>query len=135
MVGTSIKERFNTLPAVPKIEVTLILRNPTDKDIRVVINPGDVLPGPGMSLDLKGPGALTVSSPRSPAKFKEFGYALTIPAGKTVEHGVLMRWGGKRQSQYAYWLEPGDYTLRVRSDGKGFGSFVTEPIKLKVIAK
>ena len=135
LVRTAIKDRFATLPAAPPIEVTLILRNPTDKDIKVIINPGDAFPEPGMSLELKGPGALTVSSPRSPLKFYSGGYALTIPAGKTVEQGVLMMWGDKRQFHYAYWLEPGDYTLSVRSESKGFGSFVTEPIKLKLIAK
>jgi hypothetical protein len=135
LIVANIKDPFKPLPPAPKIDVILILHNPTDKDIKLIIEPGDEFPGPGMSLELKGPGAFAVSSPPSPLKFFESGYALTIPAGKTVERGVLMNWGIKRQFHYAYWLKPGDYTLSVRSASEGFEGFVTEPIKLKVIDK
>ena len=121
----------------PKLDIVLRLHNPTAKDIRIVIEPGDEFPPLGMSLELKGPGATSASSRPSPQKFFEGGYAITIPAGKTVERGIAMTWGGKRQRHGVSWTKPGDYTLSVRcvGDGKEFAGFLTEPVKLKVIQK
>jgi hypothetical protein len=128
-------ERFGPEPDVPQIEVTLILHNPTDNDIKVILKPGDYPPPPGMTLELKGPGAVMVSSPRGLEAVLYGITPVTIRAGETIEREVLMKWGYSRQFHYAYWLEPGEYTLSVRSSSEGFEGFETEPIKLKVIDK
>lgn len=126
------------IPWDAKLNVVLVLRNPTKKDIKIIIDPDDDFsPKMGLSLELKGPKAVAWSSGRSPQKFGQQSYTLTIPAGKTVEHELSFVWGGKRQWHYIYWHAPGVYTLVARcvGDGKDYEGFVTEPLKLKVTAK
>lgn len=131
-------DQIQKIPRHAKLDVVLVLRNPTKKDIKIIIDPDDGFsPKEGLSHELKGPKPVAWSSGRSPQKFYQEPYTLTIPAGKTVEHGLSFVWGGKRQWHYIYWHEPGDYTLVARcvGDGKEYEGFVTEPIKVKVTAK
>ena len=95
---TNAANQINQLLIKQNLEITLVLQNPTAKDIKVIINPDDDFdPQMGISVELKGPRVVPISSPRSPQKFAQFAYTITIPAGKSVEHGISLVWGGKRQ--------------------------------------
>jgi hypothetical protein len=60
-------EQIQQLPWQTKLEVVLILHNPTAKDIKLIIDPDDGFsPKLGLSLEVKGPKVVASSSPRSP---------------------------------------------------------------------
>ncbi len=135
------KAKGGPLPPPPAVELVLELRNTGKKALHVCLGKGDVGPVAGLTLDLKGPGAVSAS----------FGNArgarisptvVEVAAGKThtVTIAKLEVYDG-RTTQRCYWTKAGDYTLAVscgvvEGGKKGFwraaGKVVSAPIELKV---
>jgi hypothetical protein len=140
-------EKSGKAPQPPAIEMTLELKNTSDKDVEVWIsgNPVEV------NLELKGPGAVTIK-PRllRPAIYIN-PKPVTIAAGKTHSIPVTsLKSGFRGDTSWAYWTEPGDYTLtasfktgispapkdvKETKDGFGVVTITAEPVKIKVETK
>jgi hypothetical protein len=135
-------------PAAPAVDLTLKLKNTSDKDIQVWISgdPTKIL------LDLKGPGAINEEL-QGLASTLEFRVpkAVTLAPGKSHTFDIRSLTHGQRGSSHrSYWVEPGDYTLTARfvtgvspappGAEKAEGDFgrvtiTSPPLKLKVEAK
>lgn len=145
-----INPDLGKLPRRPEVEMALELTNTSDKSVQVLIR-GSVI----LMLKLEGPGAVRVA-PRGDGKtFIEppdpGDEAVTLAPGKShferIPSSYLTRGGPLKISGWAYWTEPGDYTLSaslltalnpspkdVKPDKDGFGKVTlsSEPIKIKV---
>jgi hypothetical protein len=140
-------EEEGKVPPPPAVEMTLELKNTSDKDVEVWVSGDPVV----MTLELKGPGAVSVK-PRVffPSIFIA-AKPVKIEAGKTHSIPVTsLQYGFRNASMMAYWTEPGDYTLtaslktgvspapkdsKETKDGFGVVTLTTEPIKIKVEGK
>ena len=140
-------EKGGKWPKPPDVDLSLELTNTSDKEVMVWIA-GDAT---RLDLDLKGPGAVSIA-PNVPMT-REFRapVATTLAPGKTASMDIKsLSFGVRNKSKFAYWAEPGEYTLGATfttavspapKDAKdvqdGFGKVVltAEPIKLKVEAK
>lgn len=141
-------EKDSPAPPTPAVEMTLELKNTSDKDVMVWTSGTPVY----VDLDLKGPGAVTIK----PRLFRPTIYILpkstTIAPGKTFSIPVTtLKSGPRGDTNWSYWTEPGEYTLtagfktgispapkdakEVNKDGFATVTIKTEPIKLKVEAK
>jgi hypothetical protein len=135
------------LPPLPQVDMALELTNISDGDVQVWISGTPVK----MMLDLKGPGAVTVT-PRQffPAIFI-LPKPVTLKAGKSYTLPIATLSYGRRGIEHrAYWTERGEYTLQasvitgtnpppkgVNPERGGFGkaTMTSEPIKIKIQAK
>jgi hypothetical protein len=140
-------EKGGNWPKPPAVDLSLELTNTTDKDVTVWVG-GDAT---RLDLDLKGPGAVSIA-PNVPMT-REFRAPkpVTIAAGKSTSIEIKqLSYGIRNGSKFAYWTEPGEYTLAATFNtgispapkgsadaGDGFGKVLltAEPIKLKVEAK
>lgn len=138
------KVKGGSLPPVPTVNLVLELRytGAFGSELDVCLGKGDTGPVIGLTLDLKGPGAINATlvnargSRISPTIVK-------LVAGKThrITLSKLEVFDG-RTTQACYWTQPGEYTLTVscgvvEGGEKGFwkaaGKVVSAPIKLKVV--
>jgi hypothetical protein len=140
-------EKAGKVPEPPAVEMTLELKNTSDKDVQVWVGGDPVV----LTLELKGPGAVTA---KPQVFFPSIFIApkpVKIEAGKTHSIPVTsLKYGFRNASLMAYWTEPGEYTLTASlksgispapkdskdtRDGFGVVTFTTEPIKIKVEGK
>jgi hypothetical protein len=135
------------LPPLPQVDMALELTNTSDGDVQVWMTGTPVK----MMLELKGPGAVSVT-PRQffPAIFI-LPKPVTLKAGKSQTLPIATLSYGRRGIEHrAYWTEPGEYSLQanfitginpppkgVQPERGGFGkvTITSEPIKVKVKAK
>jgi hypothetical protein len=142
-----LKEAKGNFPKAPAVELTLELKNTSDKPVKIWIG-GDPT---RLDLDLTGKGAVNVDAQRF---FTRIFYApkeLELGPGKSHKIKITaLQYGFRGIAKRAYWTEPGDYKLSasfvtainpaptgVKADDKGFGRVtITSPkITLKVEKK
>jgi hypothetical protein len=140
-------EKSGKVPETPKVEMSLELKNNTDKDVQVWIGGDPVV----ITLDLKGPGAVSVKPQLAFTTIFIGPKPVTIAAGKTHSIPVTsLKYGFRGASMMSYWTEAGDYTLTASiktgispapkdaknvKDGFGEVTLTTEPLKIKVEGK
>jgi hypothetical protein len=105
-----IKEgaRTGNLPRVPDVDLVLELTNTGDTEVQMWDTGDPVV----LTLDLKGPGAVSVEPLRPFTSEFRVPTALTLAPGKT--HAVAIKslqYGVRGLSHQAYWTKPGEYTL------------------------
>ncbi len=67
-----------------------------------------------MSLDLEGPGAVSVPAPRAAPAWPDLGVVRLGP-GETLRLPIRrLAYSSRGSVRYAYWTEPGEYTLSIR---------------------
>jgi hypothetical protein len=106
----AIKEgaRSGKLPPVPEVDLVLELTNTGDKEVQMWDTGDPVV----LTLDLKGPGAVSVEPLRPFTSEFRVPTALTLAPGKTHKVAIKsLQYGLRGLSQQAYWTKPGEYTL------------------------
>ncbi len=140
-------KKSGAYPASPKVDFTLEVTNTSDKEIQIWTAGDAVVVG----LELKGPGAVSVSPQKAFTDDFRVATATKLAPGKSVTIPVKsLDYGFRGASSQAYWTEAGDYTLAAtfktgispapkgaKDVQEGFGviTVTTEPIKIKVEAK
>ncbi len=137
------KSKGGPLPAPPVVDLVLELRytGTYGTELNVCLGKGDIGPVNGLTLDLKGPGALSASFANARGA-RVSPTIVKLVAGRThkVPLGKLEVYDG-RTTQSCYWTQPGEYTLVVscgvvEGGEKGFwkpaGKVTSAPITLKV---
>jgi hypothetical protein len=140
-------ETTNKMPAPPQVDLELELRNTGDKEIQVLVG-GDETK---MNLDLQGPAAVSANSKLFFTTIFIMAKSVVLPPGKSTTIPVKsLAYGHRNASKYAYWLEPGQYSLTAtyvtgvspppqgsKEKRKDFGTVTvtSAPIKLMVEAK
>jgi hypothetical protein len=137
------EKKGRDLPQPPAVDLVLELRNTSDKDLHVCLGQGDYGLIHGLTLELKGPGALKASFAN--ARGAQVPPTIVdVPAGKT--HKVVLtrlETSDGRTYRAVYWTQPGEYTLVLRCDlvARAQGAWQTvsklesNPVKLKVVEK
>jgi hypothetical protein len=146
---TFLKENLGTgkLPPAPAVELTLELTNTSDKDVQIWTR-GDPVT---VTLDLKGPGAETVTPRQAFTRIFHVPVPMTLAPGKTFSVPITsLSHGFRGIAQRSYWTAPGEYKLSAtfntglnpapadsKPDANGFGraAIRSEPIAVKVEAK
>src|SRR5437879_4577423 len=101
-------EKAGKVPASPKVDLVLQLKNTSDKDVKIWTS-GDPVQ---LNLDLQGKGAVSVTARQAFTQEFRSPTAITIPAGKTHEIPIAsLTYGFRGLAMQAYWTEPGDYML------------------------
>ncbi len=133
-------------PATPAVDLTLEIKNTSDKAVQVWAK-GDPVT---LTLELKGKGALNVAPLLAFTQEFRLPQAVEIAAGKTHSIPVKSLVSGFRgASVFSYWTEPGDYELvatlktgmqpapKGAQDFDGFGvvTLTSAPLKLTVEEK
>jgi hypothetical protein len=142
-----LKGLKGNFPRAPAVELTLELKNTSDKAVKIWIG-GDPT---RLNLDLTGKGAVSVDAQRIFSRIFYRPKELEIPAGKIHQIKITaLQYGFRGVARRAYWTEPGDYQLSasfvtainpapkgVKADNNGFGRItITSPkITLKVEKK
>jgi len=140
-------KKTNRYPEPPAVDLVLEVTNRTDKDVDFWMT-GDPV---RVDLQLKGPGAVTVTPPRISTLEFRVPKPLTLAAGKTYKIPVKkLLYGARGVSEQAYWTEPGEYTLSAtfdtgikpapegtKADEEGFArvKLTSDPVKIKVEGK
>ena len=100
--------RNRNVPQPPKVDLMLELKNPTDKAITIVMGADNG----ALELDLQGKGAVEIKPLLIMTREFRLGEPVEIAAGKTYEIPIKqLKYGMRGISTYAYWTEPGEYTL------------------------
>jgi hypothetical protein len=139
-------EKGGKVPAGPKVDLVLELKNTSDKEVQVWISGDSVV----LNLDLKGEGAVNVVAQQAFTDDFRGPKPITIAAGKTHEIPIAsLTYGFRGVAQQAYWTEPGEYKLSAslqtaispappgtKDNGQGFGpcTIKSEPVKITVEA-
>lgn len=134
------------MPKPPEVKLTLVVKNTSDKDIKVWHKGDPVV----LDLELKGKGAVSVAPLLAFTADFRLPQAIDLPAGKTLEIplGGLVS-GFRGASMYHYWTEPGEYELIARwktgvapapkgamdNDGFGVVTVASKAFKITVEAK
>lgn len=125
------------LPAPPAVDLVLEIKNPTDAPITILVDSD----AGALDLQLAGPGAVTVPGQRIFTREFRLGKPVAIAAGATHKMPIkALKFGFRGVGTYAYWTEPGEYTLAAtftwpaERDGRGKMMVQAEPIKLTVKA-
>lgn len=117
----------------PKVDLTLRITNNTDAPITLRIG-GDES---RVVLKLEGPGAVTIPNLIAMTMDFRMGTPVTLEPGKSHDIAITsLAFGMRGVSEYAFWTEPGDYTLAatlVAAEGEGQRAAASEPIKIKVV--
>jgi hypothetical protein len=120
------------LPQPPAVELTFRIRNATDKPVALEIGGDDSQ----MDLKLDGPGAVTVDNNIAVTMEFRMGTPVTIAAGKTYDIKIsLLAFGIRGISKYAYWTEPGDYSLTASytsGTSEKKGTITSAPVTIKI---
>jgi hypothetical protein len=96
------------LPTPPAVDCTLQITNTSDHAITLTTGGDDSQ----ITLKLEGPGAVTVDHNVPMTMEFRIGKPTTLAPGKSMEIKISsLAFGMRGISQYAYWTEPGDYTL------------------------
>ena len=122
------------LPQPPALDVTFRITNTSDKPVTISVGGDDSQ----MDLKLDGPGADTLDNIVAMTMEFRIGKPVTIAPGKTYDTKIAsLAFGMRGISKYAYWTEPGDYTLTatlIYGNGEKQGTVSSGPAKLKVTA-
>ncbi len=108
--AAAIKEgaRTDKLPPVPQVDLLLELTNTGDRDVQLWVTGDPVM----LTLNLKGPGAVSIEPLRAFTDEFRVPTALTLPPGKTHTIAIKsLHYGLRGLAQQAYWTKPGEYTL------------------------
>jgi hypothetical protein len=120
------------LPAPPAVDLTFRIANTTEKPVSIEVG-GD---NSQMILKLEGPGAVTMDNNVAMTMEFRMGAPVTIAAGKTHDLKIAsLAFGVRGISKYAYWTEPGDYTLTASYTygiSEKQGTVTSAPVILKV---
>jgi hypothetical protein len=96
------------LPEPPIVDLIFRITNTTEKPVTIEVG-GD---NSQMSLKLDGPGAVTMDNNVAMTMEFRMGTPVTIAPGTTYDLKIFsLAFGIRGISKYAYWTEPGDYTL------------------------
>jgi hypothetical protein len=134
-------------PTPPKVDLALEITNTSDKDVEIWTSGDPVV----LTLDLKGPGAVSVDPLKAFTDEFRVPKATTLAPGKSFTIPVKgLTYGFRGAASQAYWTEAGEYTLGATfqtgispapkgakdvQDGFGKVSLTAEPVKIKVEAK
>jgi hypothetical protein len=140
-------ETSRPAPSPPAVDLEVQLRNTGDKEITLLIGGDDAK----LLMDLKGPGAVVANSWVAFTDERRAAKRVTLAPGKgTVIPIKRLAFGYRMAGQFAYWLEPGDYTLTLsyktavsppppnaKEQRANFGqvTVISAPVTLKVVAK
>jgi hypothetical protein len=103
-----VKEGKARAPKPPELKLTLVVKNTSDKAIKVW-NKGDPVV---LDLELKGKGAVSVAPQLAFTADFRLPQAIDLDAGKTLEIPLsALVYGFRNASKYAYWTQPGEYEL------------------------
>jgi RNA polymerase sigma factor (sigma-70 family) len=102
-------DNFYRLPAPPKVDLELELRNTSDKEVLIWVK-GDPT---AILLDLKGPGAVEIGRGRDAIETSDIRKPFTVPLAAQSSYTLRVQSlvYGWRDNKKAYWTEPGEYTL------------------------
>jgi hypothetical protein len=140
-------EKTGKLPAPPAVDLEVELKNTSDKNVEVWIS-GDAT---DLSLDVKGPGAMTVEGRKAFTTDFRLPKPMTLEPGKTYTFTVSsLSFGFRGAGKQAYWTEAGEYTIaasfktgiapppksaKEARDGFGLVTLTSEPVKITVEEK
>lgn len=141
--GEKLKEKIaaDAFPKPPKVDLEFQITNKgkAEKSLRLESDAGR------LSLELKGPGAISVNPRRMFTQEYRVGKVIKIKPGETFTFVWKQLSYGHRGVEYsAYWTEPGEYSLGAKlmvpldaSDSSKAEKLelVAEPIKLKAEAR
>jgi hypothetical protein len=120
------------LPEPPAVDLTFRITNPTTKPVTIEIS-GD---NSQVNLQLDGTGAVTMDNNVAMTMEFRIGTPVTIAPGKTYDMKVAsLAFGLRGISKYAFWTEPGDYSLTASFTfgiGEKQGSVTSAAVELKV---
>jgi hypothetical protein len=133
------------LPPPPAINLGLEFRNVTNREVRIWVGGAST----ELELDLQGPGAVSVAARNGLDEAfltqKSVMLASDQPYTLPIKHLV---YGARGAIRYAYWTEPGDYTLTARCKAapwtsRGAGgdpgvdhvTFSAGPLKIRIVAQ
>src|SRR5262249_14843423 len=128
-----VLDRPAGLPTAAEVDLVLELRNTGKQEVTLTLG-GDAST---LTLELKGPGALSAVSQRAFTEKPVPGTPVTIGPGKSHALPITRLSYGKRGVQYrAYWTQAGEYTITAKLRTTEFREpFVSAPVKLKVVDK
>ncbi len=134
-------------PEPPQVDLEMQLKNTGDKKITLLVGGDETL----LLMNLKGPGAVTVNSKLDFDDNLKQAKRVTLAPGESSTMPIKrLAFGRRLVGKYAYWLEPGDYTLTIeyrtavsppppntKEQPANFGQVpvISAPIQLKVVAK
>jgi hypothetical protein len=103
-------EGTDRLPPPPEVDLGLEVRNAGGQEVRLWLG----AEGNALRLDLRGPGAVSVAAPPGPEREPFAPRVVTLAPGQTYTVPVRrLAFGPRGAARYAYWTEPGDYSLRM----------------------
>jgi len=133
-IAASKGPRAGALPKPPLVDLTLRITNSTDTDVTINVGGDDSQ----LQLKLAGPGAITADNMVAMTMEFRIGTPVKIRAGASYDVPIKsLAFGMRGISQYAYWTEPGDYTLTATllyPIGEKQTTVTSGPAKLKVEA-
>ncbi len=134
-------------PATPAVDLTLTIKNTSDKTVTVWSKGDPVV----VELELKGKGAASASPLLAFTREFRIPAAAEIEPGKTLSIPVKSLTSGFRgASKFSYWTAPGEYELiakfktgmspapkGAKDAGEGFGqvTITSAPLKITVVEK
>jgi len=146
-IADSAKPNGGKLPAAPAVDLTIVIKNTSDKAVTVWTKGDPVV----LDMLLTGKGAVSAAPLRAFTREFRLPQGVEIAAGKTVEIPVKSLSGGFRgASTFAFWTAPGDYEITAKfktgmspvpkgakDDGDGFGgvTLTSAPFKVTVEEK
>ena len=143
---TAAKEMGGRMPATPKVDLKLVVKNTSDMAISVHKSGDSVV----LDLELKGKGAVSAAPNLAFTTDFRLPQAVEIAAGKSVEFPLTTLTSGFRgASKFAYWTAPGEYELIATwksavspapegsdvNDGFGTVTATSAPFKITVVEK
>ena len=140
------KEKGGRMPATPKVDLKLTVKNTGDKAIKIHKNGDPVV----LDLELKGKGAVSAAPNLAFTQEFRLPQEVELAPGKSVEFTLTALTSGFRgASKFTYWTAPGDYELvaswktgvspapKGSKDEEGFGAVTvtSAPLKINVAEK
>ncbi len=102
------KEKGGRMPAAPKVALKLIVKNTSDKAIKIYSGGDSVV----LDLELRGKGAVNAAPNLAFTTDFRLPTEVELGAGKSIEFALTALTSGFRgASKFAYWTAPGDYEL------------------------
>lgn len=145
MIETA-KEKGGRMPAPPKVDLKLVVKNTSDKAIKIYKGGDPVV----LDLELKGKGAISVAPNLLFTTEFRLPVEVEIAAGKSLEFPLTALTSGFRgASKFTYWTAAGDYELvaswktgvnpapKGAEENEGFGTVTvtSAPFKITVVEK